>query len=184
MTSSAVARSRPESNEHATYFERYTKLVPEGDIVSILTKQMEETQQVLQGIDEARAGFRYAPDKWSIKQLIGHLADTERIFSYRALRFARNDPNKLTGFDQDTFVSGGDFDSRTLSDLAVEFENVRKATLDLLKPLSDEAWLRRGIANDDEISVRALAFITAGHEIHHMQILKERYLSAATGAQA
>ena len=97
MTTSAVAMSRPESSEHAPYYERYTSLVPAGDIVSILTRQMEDTLRLLGGIDETQAGYRYAPDKWSIKQLVGHLIDTERIFSYRALRFARNDSNSLTG---------------------------------------------------------------------------------------
>jgi len=176
MTTSAAVMSRPESSEHAPYYERYTTLVPEGDIVSILTRQMEETLQLLRGVDEARAGYRYAPDKWSIKQLVGHVIDGERIFSYRALRFARNDQNPLTGFDQDDFVRGGNFDDRNLSDLVDEFENVRRATIHLFKPLSDEAWLRRGTANDDEVSVRALAYIMAGHVTHHNQILKSRYL--------
>lgn len=177
MTTSAAAMSRPDSGEHAPYYERYTSLVPEGDIVSILERQMDETLQLWRGIDETRAAYRYAPDKWSIKQLIGHVIDTERIFGYRALRFARNDQNPLSGFDQDDFVRGGNFDERTFADLIDEFENVRRATIHLFKPLSDEAWLRRGAANDDEVSVRALAFILAGHVIHHNQILKSRYLA-------
>jgi len=176
MTTSAAAMSRPESSEHAPYYERYTSLVPAGDIVSILTRQMEDTLRLLGGIDETQAGYRYAPDKWSIKQLVGHLIDTERIFSYRALRFARNDSNALTGFDQNDFVRSGDFDDRSFADLVDEFEHVRRATIHLFKPLSEEAWLRRGTASDAEVSVRALAFIIAGHETHHMQILKSRYL--------
>jgi hypothetical protein len=177
MTTSGVARSRPESTEHAAYYERYTSLVPEGDIVSILTRQLEETLPLLRGIDETRAGYRYAPDKWSIKQLLGHVIDGERVFGYRALRFARNDQTPLSGFEQDDFVRGGNFDDRNFTDLVAEFENVRRATIHLFKPLSDEAWLRRGTANDDEVSVRALAFIMAGHVMHHVQILKSRYLA-------
>jgi hypothetical protein len=175
MTTTAVAKARPESSEHAAYFERYTKLVPEGDIVSTLANQLDETLELLRGIDEQRASYRYAPDKWSIKQLLGHLIDTERVFAYRALRFARNDSNRLTGFDQDQFVNGADFDSRNFSDLVDEFQHVRKATIHLLKPLSDEEWLRRGVANEDEITVRALAHVMAGHVRHHTEILRTRY---------
>ena len=184
MTTSAAARSRPASTEHAPYYERYTSLVPEGDIVSILTRQMEETLQLLRGIDETRAGYRYAPDKWSIKQLLGHLIDGERIFGYRALRFARNDQTPLSGFEQDDFVRGGNFDDRNFADLVAEFESVRQSTIHLFQPLSDEAWLRRGTANDDEVSVRALAFIMAGHVMHHVQILKSRYLNDETAGQS
>ncbi len=176
MTTSAAAMSRPESSEHAPYYERYTSLVPEGDIVSILTKQLHEALPLLRGIDETRAGYRYAPDKWSIKQLLGHVIDTERIFSYRALRFARNDKNPLVGFDQDDFVKGANFDDHYFADLVDEFENVRRASIHLFKPLSDEAWLRRGTASDNEVSVRALAYIMAGHLTHHLQVLKSRYL--------
>lgn len=180
MTSSAAALSRPASSEHAPYYERYTSLVPEGDIVSILTQQLDEALQVLRGIDETRAGYRYAPDKWSIKQLVGHVIDGERIFAYRALRFARNDQTPLTGFDQDDFVRGGNFDEHNFADLVDEFENVRRASILLFKPLSEEAWLRRGTANDDEVSVRALAHIMAGHVTHHLQILRSRYLADET----
>ncbi|MCU1265584.1 MAG: hypothetical protein JWM21_1902 [Acidobacteria bacterium] len=184
MTTSAAALSRPESSEHASYYERYTSLVTEGDIVSILTRQLDETLQLLRAIDETRAGYRYAPDKWSIKQLLGHVIDGERIFSYRALRFARDDKSPVVGFDQDDFVRGGDFDNRNFQDLIDEFENVRRSTIHLFKPLSDEAWMRRGIANDDEVSVRALAFIIAGHVIHHNQILTSRYLSEETAEKS
>jgi len=177
MTISAAAKSRPESSEFAPYYERYTSLVPEGDIVSLLTMQLQEALQVLRGIDEARAGYRYAEDKWSIKQLLGHIIDSERIFAYRALRFARNDQNPLTGFDQEDFVRGGNFDARTIADLIDEFEYVRRASIHLFKPLNDEEWLRSGVANDAPVTVRALACIMAGHVIHHLQILQTRYLS-------
>lgn len=183
MTTTAAA-VKPESNEYASDYERYTSLVPEGDVVSILTKQLGESLEVLRGIDETKANYRYAPDKWSIKQLLGHMIDSERVFAYRALRFARNDAQELTGFDQDVFVKGADFDARTFADLVDEFDQVRRSTIYLFKPLSDEEWLRRGTANESEISVRALAFIMAGHETHHMGILKTRYLANEAGAIA
>jgi uncharacterized damage-inducible protein DinB len=183
MTTSA-ALSRPESTEHAPYYSRYTSLVPDGEIVAILSKQIEDSLALLKSIDEAKANYRYAPDKWSIKQLLGHVIDTERIFTYRALRFARNDSNPLVGYDQDEFVNGADFDSRNFADMVDEFDHVRRASIHLFKPLSDEEWLRRGTANDAEVSVRALAHILAGHELHHMEILKTRYLSDTAGAAA
>jgi hypothetical protein len=183
MTATAAA-VKPESSEYAPSYQPYMELVPEGDVVSILQRQLGESLEVLRGIDETQAGYRYAPDKWSIKQLLGHLIDGERVFSYRALRFARNDAQPLTGFDQDVFVKGANFDARVFADLVDEFEHVRQATIDLFKPLSDEEWLRRGIANDDEITVRALAYALAGHETHHMTILKTRYLANEAGATA
>ena len=179
MTTSAAAIARPTNSEYASYYERYVTLVPEGDIVSTLTKQLGTTLQLLRGIDESQAGNRYAPDKWSIKELVGHLIDGERIFSYRALRFARNDQSPLSGFEQDDYVRNANFDDRQLSDLANEFEYVRRANIELFKSFSEDAWARRGPANGVEISVRALAFVIAGHEAHHVQILRTRYLGEA-----
>ena len=176
MATSAATIARPTSSEYAPYYERYVTLVPEGDIVSTLTQQLGTTLQLLRTTDEAQAGKRYAPDKWSIKELVGHLIDTERIFSYRALRFARNDQSPLSGFEQDDYVKSANFDSRLLSGLADEFEYVRRSNIELFRSLSEDAWSRRGTANDVEVSVRALAFIMAGHEAHHVQILKTRYL--------
>jgi len=181
MTPSATI-ARPESNEYLAYYDRYVSLVPEGDILATLAGQMEETLRLLRGIDETKADERYAPDKWSIKELVGHLVDTERIFAYRALRFARNDPNPLTGFDQDDYVRGANFDDRLLAHLADEFEYVRRSTIKLFEPLTTEAWNRHGPANGDEVSVRALAFIIAGHELHHMNVLKTRYLQTGPTA--
>jgi len=176
MTTSAAATARPASSEYAPYYERYVALVPEGDIVSILEQQLETTLQLLRGIDESQAARSYAPGKWTIKQLIGHLIDTERIFSYRALRFARNDKAPLTGFDQDAYVSNANFDDILTNDLAEEFEYLRRSDIWLFRGLREAAWTRRGTANDVEVSVRALAFIIAGHEAHHVQVLKTRYL--------
>lgn len=168
--------ARPEATEYAPYYEKYVSLVPEGEVIATLSQQLEVTLSTLRGLTETQADSRYAPDKWSIKELIGHLIDSERIFAHRALRFARNDQTPLPGFEQDDYVLAGKFDNRRLSDLADEFEQVRRATLHLLRSLDDEAWLRRGVASETEVSVRALAYILAGHETHHMQILRTRYL--------
>jgi uncharacterized damage-inducible protein DinB len=168
--------TRPGAAEYAPYYEKYVSLVPEGEVVATLSRQLEETISTLRGLTETQADSRYAPDKWSIKELVGHMIDSERIFAYRALRFARNDQTPLPGYEQDDYVRAGNFGGRSMRDLADEFEQARRANLHLFRSLEDEAWLRRGTANDSEVSVRALAYILAGHETHHMQVLRTRYL--------
>ena len=175
---SKALATRPATTEYAPYYERYVGLVPAGDIVQTLSTQLEETLTALGAIPEAQAGYRYAPGKWSIKEVIGHIIDSERIFAYRALCFARNDNRPIAGFEQDDYMQNSDFDARTLADLAAEFEYVRRGNIMLFDSLSDAAWSRRGIASDVEVSVHALGFIIAGHERHHMKVLKERYQSA------
>jgi len=172
-TSAAV---RPERSEYAPSYEGYVSRVPDGDIVAALAKQLEETLALIRGIPESRGDYRYAEGKWSIKELLGHVIDSERVFAYRALRFARGDSTPLSGFEQDDFVKGADFNKRTLADLAKEYEYVRRATICLFESLEDRAWERRGTANNNDVSVRALAFIMAGHERHHVEILRTRYL--------
>ncbi len=174
MSTAAIAR--PQASEYASYYEGYISKVPDGDVVGTLSKQLNETLALIKSIPEARGEFRYAEGKWSIKQLIGHVIDSERVFTYRALRFGRGDATPLAGFEQDDFIRGADFNKRTLSDLADEYEHVRRATISLFASLEENAWDRRGAANDNEVSVRALAFITAGHERHHVEILKAKYL--------
>lgn len=168
--------TKPATNEYAPYYDKYVSVVPEGDVVATLEQQLTATLELLRGLPEERGADRYAPDKWSIKEVIGHIADTERIMSYRALRIARGDTTPLPGFEQDGYITHGNFNARQLSDLAAEFETVRRATLFLFKNLSDEAWLRRGTASQNEITVRALAYIITGHELHHLEILRSRYL--------
>ena len=170
--------SKPDAAEYLPYYGKYISLVPDGDIITVLEKQIQETTGFLESIPESRAGFRYAPDKWSIKELVGHMIDSERIFAYRALRFARNDKTPLPGYEQDDYVSNASFDRCTLTGLASELKSVRQSTLFLFKHLDENAWMRRGLANDSEASVRALAHIIAGHELHHREILRSRYLSA------
>lgn len=141
-----------------------------------MSEQNKETLALLRGLSESQADSRYAPGKWSVKELVGHLIDSERIFTYRALRFARNDKTELPGFEQDDYIKHASFGARSIGDLADELEHVRRASLDLFRSLDEEAWQRRGLANDAEISVRALAYIIAGHELHHVQVLKTKYL--------
>jgi hypothetical protein len=174
--------NRPATNEYVPDFEKYVSLVPEGDLFRTLEQQLEETLALLRAIPEAQADSRYAPGKWSIKELVGHLIDSERIFAYRALRFSRNDSTQLPGYEQDDYIRTAAFDRCRLIDLASEFEHVRRSSLYMFRHLEEEAWQRRGIANDAEISVRALAYIIAGHELHHMGILRTRYLTSGQTA--
>jgi uncharacterized damage-inducible protein DinB len=173
---SATAPARPGSDEYAPYYEKYVSLVPAGDIVETLERQAADTLALLRSIPEEKASSRYEPGKWSIKEVVGHITDGERVFAYRALRFARDDRTPLSGFEQDDYVRSANFDSRTLASLVEEFESVRVSTLSLLRSLDAAAWQRRGTASDNQVSVRALAHIIAGHELHHVQILRDRYL--------
>jgi len=168
--------NRPEATEYAPYYGRYISLVPDGDILESLEQQANETLRLLGGISESGADARYALEKWSIKEVVGHITDTERIFAYRLLRIARADETPLPGFEQDDYVRYGSFAACHLSDLAREFELVRQGNLLLMRHLDEEAWQRRGTASNAEVSVRALAYIIAGHELHHVGILKTRYL--------
>lgn len=172
-----MTTAKPDTTEYVPEFGKYVSLVPDGDIVGVLSSQINDTLALLRSIPEERAGFRYEPGKWSIKELIGHLIDSERIFSYRALRFARDDKTALPGYEQDDYVRSGSFDDRALEDLAAEFASVRQATVLLFKHLNGEAWTRRGSANESEVSVRALAHIIAGHELHHRSVLRDKYLT-------
>ncbi|MBZ5706438.1 MAG: DinB family protein [Acidobacteriia bacterium] len=166
---------RPEANEYDPYYDRYISLVPGADIITTLRTQLDQTTAILSAVSEEKAGYRYAPGKWSVKEVLGHLTDTERIFAYRALRIARNDRTPIEGFEQDDYVRFGPFSDCRLVDLVQEFGHVRRASLSLLRNLDENVWSRRGIANKSEISVRALAFILAGHELHHRKVLKEKY---------
>jgi uncharacterized damage-inducible protein DinB len=170
---------RPAEAEYPPYFGKYVSLVAGDDILASLDDQLTETLALLRGVPESEGSFRYAADKWSIRELVGHLIDSERIFAYRALRFARNDRTPLSGFEQDDYIRHASLDACTLAALAAEFESVRRATLFLFRHLDAEAWTRRGVANESEMSVRAIAYIIAGHELHHMGILRDRYLMAA-----
>jgi len=167
--------ARPGIDEAPAYYERYVDIVSGGDAYAFMEKQLENIPAYIKSISESKSEFRYAPGKWSVKELISHITDCERVFSYRALTFARGESIALPGFDQDVWIKNIPFDLYSLADLAEEFETVRKGTLLVYKNLSEEALLRKGIANKNEVSVRAIAYITAGHAEHHLSILQSRY---------
>src|SRR5258708_21721930 len=166
MTTLATSFTRPQAGEYNPYYDRYISLVNTDDIVALLDQQAPQTVALFQTAS-AKAGFSYAPGKWSVKEMLGHVNDTERIMVYRALRIARGDKTPLAGFEQDDYVREGNFGQRTLADLGEEFVDVRKATLHLFRHVDAEIATRRGTANGDPISRRALAYIIAGHELHH-----------------
>jgi DinB superfamily len=175
MIPKRAPQNRPQSGEYASYYEKYVSLIPGDDILGTLETQRLQMALLLAGRSERDGNFRYAAGKWTVKEVIGHIGDCERIFSYRALRISRGDRTPIEGFEQDDYVRNGGFGDRTLADLALEFDVVRNSTVSLLRTLSGESWQLRGIANKNEVSVRALAFIIAGHELHHRRILEEQY---------
>jgi hypothetical protein len=170
-----MKHARPDSSEYAPYYGRYVDLVTETDIVPALEKQAGETARLLAGIDDRRSAYRYAPDKWRIRDVVGHMGDSERVFAYRALTFARGDVGPLPGFEQDDFMRHSNFDVGTFADLRENLSIVRRASIALYRNLSDEAWGRSGTASGNRVSVRALAFMTLGHERHHLKVLREKY---------
>jgi len=167
----------PAATEHDPYYGKYIALVPEKDILVALESQLIDALAVLRSIPEAKAGHRYAAGKWSIREVVGHLIDAERVFAYRALRFGRNDSTDLPGFDENTYVPAGAFDGRTLEDLTSELEHVRRANIAMFRGFPSEAWNRGGKANAAPITVRALAYIIVGHGYHHLKLVRERYLT-------
>src|ERR1035437_7074302 len=161
---------RPESSEYPPYAAAYVNLVVGNDILSILASQLEQSTALLKNVDDRRASeFSYAPGKWTIKQILGHVIDTERIFSYRAHHVARNDAVVLPGFEQDDYVAAGSFNERTLKSLIDEFRIVRQSTNALFQNLPEQAWMRQGNANKYSVTVRGVAFLAAGHELHHVK---------------
>jgi hypothetical protein len=188
MSSAATASGRPQPGEYAPYYDRYISLVaslvtinrnsddPGGDIIGTLDEQRRQTLLLLSGRAEDDGNLRYAPEKWSLKEVLGHLNDTERVFAYRALRIARGDATPMEGFEQDDYVRNGPFAHGSLAGLIEDYIAVRRATISLFRNLDDAAWTRRGVANKSEVTVRALAYIIAGHELHHRRIIEEKYL--------
>jgi hypothetical protein len=168
---------RPGTDEYLPYYETYVRLVGDGDVVAQLEAQIKETAAVVGKIPDSRGTFRYAPGKWSINEIMGHLIDGERMFANRALRFARGDKTPLPGFEQDDYIAGASFDDYPLSELLAEYEAVRRDTCFLFRHMTEEATTRRGVANGAEISVRALAYIAAGHELHHRGVIRDKYLT-------
>jgi len=172
----ALVIARPESGEYAPYYERYISLIEDNDILATLDRQRREMVLLLSGLSEEQGDFRYAPEKWSAKQVLGHVCDTERVFAYRALRISRGDVTPMEGFEQDDYVKNGPFARHVIAEVIEDYIAVRRATISLLRSLEEAAWSRRGVANKNEVTVRALAYTIAGHEAHHRRILEEKYL--------
>jgi hypothetical protein len=166
----------PDRTEVAEYYFTYIDQVPAGDIRTILEAQEADVVATLRGVSEAQSLHRYSPDKWTIREVVSHINDTERVFVFRAFWFARGYDTPLPGFDQNIAVATADANARAWTDLIDEFQTVRAATMSFLRGLPADAWARRGIASDYPFTVRALAYVTAGHVAHHLRILRERYL--------
>jgi hypothetical protein len=176
----AKATGRPEPTEIAPHAKAYVDLVPGEDVLSVLAAQTGETIALLKPLPEEYAtNFTYAPGKWTVKQIIGHLSDCERILTYRALRLARADTTPLPSFEQDGYVAAADSNGRRLASLLDELRIVRESTLALLESLPEVAWLRCGPVSGRNATVRGMAYTLAGHELHHFGILQRRYLPGA-----
>jgi hypothetical protein len=168
--------TKPDSSEYAPYYEKYISLVPDGNLPDVLAAQTPDTLSALRAVSPERSLFRYAPGKWSLRESLVHMTDGERIFTYRALRIARGDKTPLPGFEQDDYIAPSQADARSWESIVDEHEAVRGATMHLFRNLPADAWTRMGIASEKPVSVRALAYITAGHELHHLAIMRKFYL--------
>jgi DinB superfamily len=166
---------RPGPGENAPYYDAYIRLVPAGDLIAMMSDQMSDVDQLFRPLSESRASYRYAEDKWSVKQVLGHLVDTERVFSFRAAAFSRNDPGRLPSFDQAAWIAAADYDTRTLISILEEWLAVRRASVEMVGGLSDAALERRGIASDVEFSARAAICILPGHVAYHIARLRSDY---------
>lgn len=167
---------RPEAGDYAPYYENYIKLIEGDDILKILNDQSKRTQDILNSFSEHKGNFRYADGKWTVKEVIGHLMDSERVFAYRALCIARGEKKSLPGYEQDDYVKEGNFNGRELFELNYDFRLLRESNLLLFRSFTPEIMKRKGFANENSITVLALLFIIAGHEKHHMKVLREKYI--------
>jgi len=168
---------RPATGEFGEYYGKYINLVPDGDVRDHLARQLHVTISLLSGVSEEKASKGYGPGKWTLKESVGHMSDAERVFGYRLMRIARGDETPLPGFEQDDWVPSSGSNARTMASHLLEFAAIRASTLQLMYSLPDEAWARRGTASGLGITARALAYICAGHELHHQVIIRERYLT-------
>lgn len=166
--------SRPDTTEYAAFYKNYVALVPEAPVLDFLARQPGNYRHLLARVSDVDATAVAAPGKWSIKQVLGHICDTERVISYRALRFSRGDAQELAGFEQDDYVREANSNARSTEDLLAEFESVRRATIALVSSLSPDVDTRAGVANGNRVTVRALVYIVAGHAQHHYELLKSR----------
>lgn len=169
-------KTTPDFNSLPPFYKNYVNHVQDMDMLEALRTSAQKLQTLLASIPEEKGTFRYQPEKWSIKELLVHVMDAERIFAYRALRFARKDATPLAGFDENTYVPESNAHSRTLTELGAEAARLRATTIDLFAGFTPEMLGRQGSANQSVISVVNLGYVVAGHEMHHMSILRERYL--------
>ncbi len=167
---------RPEANEAADDYSPYIDRIPGDNIVEVLERQLPETVKLLDAVSEEKSLYRYAPDKWSMRQLLNHANDTERVFLYRAFWFARGFVDELPGFDQEIAAAAANADENSWARHIEDFRAVREATLTFFRSLPDYAWSRGGIASGNRVTVRAISYIIAGHLSHHLNVLQERYL--------
>ena len=167
---------RPQNEEYASYFHLYINLVPEKSIIETLVNQLKEAISLYNGLDNSKIDYRYASRKWSIKEVIIHILDTERIFNYRALRIARKDKTPLAGFEQDDYINNINWDNYPFSSILEEYELVRKHTIIFFNNMTDEMLQQSGISSDLDLAVKAIPFIIAGHEKHHLNIIKSKYI--------
>ncbi len=166
---------RPDPDEYDAYYDRYIRLVPDGDLVRIMSKQLTDFTAFVAAIPGDKADFAYAPGKWTVREVLGHLIDTERLFMYRALSIARGDPAALPGMDQDAWCANGSFGGRTIGSLATEWTDARRASISFVAGLPEEATTRMGTASGKTVSVRALLFMPAGHVSYHVDLLRKDY---------
>jgi len=171
--------TRPAPSEHIPYYSRYIDLVNGDDVIASLKSQLRETIAFLNCISNEESVSRYEPGKWSVREVLGHVIDTERIFAYRALRIGRGDATPLAGYEQDDYIKGASFDKVRWSALIEEFELVRRANILMFSGFTEEAWMRSGTANNSPVTARAIAWIIAGHELHHRKVIEEKYLGEA-----
>lgn len=171
----SAQRARPDATEYPQWYAGYVARVPDGDIVTVLRQGGEELASALGAIPESRGEHRYAEGKWTVRTLLGHMIDAERIFAYRALRLARGDATPLPGFEENDYARTAGSDARTVADIVSEMLVVRESTVRLFASFPDDAWMRGGTVNDGRVSVRALAYIAAGHAKHHLGVLRDRY---------
>jgi uncharacterized damage-inducible protein DinB len=168
---------RPKTGDYNPYYDRYISLIANDDIVGVLEEQRKTSEKFLKTFTEKQGNYSYADGKWTMKEVLGHVIDTERIMAFRALAFARNEKQSLPGFEQDDYVAESNFNKRSLVDLINEFRTLRESNINLFKGFDAEILNRRGTASGSEVTVLALIYIIAGHENHHMKILKEKYVN-------
>jgi len=167
--------NHPEADEYDAYYQDYLELLDTDNIIQTLTTQGQKMFVLIQNLSPEEAAYRYADGKWSVKEVIGHLIDTERVMAYRAMCISRGDQTSLPGFDQAAYVDNGHFSERSLQNISAEYDAQRNANISMFNGFTEEQILKQGTANGVDVSVRALAHIIAGHELHHLNILRERY---------